>query len=411
MDARVHVVCAVHLEIQLSCAGSALSFPLVTMGQKPGKSGAVTNQKKAVEKIKIGTKAISHAKERMKPLSEEDSVHQHFHYRFRNTVGDPLLIPSTSTMDIVNREDKLSQVTFDAVLASEQKKGFDETMFVDTFADFFPGTQPDDKLEKRVFQIVFHAITRTAKTDVLTHQAVEVFLDTIEPLPKKQRATRVRELRGWFAQNVDQGLDGQLNNLQFYQKMQQIKADNGDLYERMFGGLMREKATTFGKTKAEECLYFEEGDPAEPVETNPPAPTEKASAEPPTPSKEANANSESKEHLEPPSPPSKPSSRPSTAEGEEYTITFQEGPLGLKLGEDIVMGVHTIIVEALAPGGQAEQNEDICEGDVLTKVNGNVLDSSTSKEKVLALIGSSPRPMTLTFKMGPDNGSTDDEGD
>ena len=229
------------------------------MGQAQGKDGKGGKSSKG--KLKTATKAISHASKKM---SEEDSKHQHFHYRFRQLGGDPLLLPSGNSLADIPRKDKLSTIAFDALLASRNVKGVDEDTFVDTFSGMYsaPGEREApgfdqkawEKVEKKVIQIVFLAITRTTKKPYVNHETLTLFLNTVEKLPEGKRRTRTRELRTWFAQNVDGGLSGKMNMSQFYSKIMDFKNDGDPAYENMMDGLIK-KLSTYPKTFAEDHLF------------------------------------------------------------------------------------------------------------------------------------------------------------
>ena len=80
-----------------------------------------------------------------------------------------------------------------------------------------------DNAQKKVIMLAFDVITRTTKTKTITADSLTKFLDVCTPLEDDQRRTRTRQLRSWFAQNVDGGLNGKMTKVDFYKKITQFR--------------------------------------------------------------------------------------------------------------------------------------------------------------------------------------------
>ena len=86
-------------------------------------------------------------------------------------------------------------------------------------------------------------------------------------------------------------------------------------------------------------------------------------------------------------------------ESDEYTITVEEGSIGIEL-EDIERFRNVgkrVQVKRLVPGGQAEMAGTVSKGDILVSVNGVSLEQEDVK-KAYAVIASMPRPLVLTLR-------------
>ena len=213
---------------------------------KKGKKNEKSKAQKATLKVVAGKKKPADA------LSNEDNLHQHLHYRFRYLNGDPLLIPSKSTMTKesfkAKHQDTLSQGVLDGVLASQglAEKGIQEKSFVDTFGNFFLSSaqfnnpQEKEKAMKQVAMLTFDAITRTTQTTDVTVESLTKFLDTCTPLSDDQRRSRTRQLRTWFAQNVDQGIKGKLTKVDFYKKISQFIDDDDYAHVHAFDSMKKD---------------------------------------------------------------------------------------------------------------------------------------------------------------------------
>ena len=215
------------------------------------KKKSKTDAKKATIKVATSAKKGNTKKKPADALSNEDNLHQHLHYRFRFLNHDPLLVKSKSKLTkkvfLEKHNDQLSNQVLDGVLASEnlEKKGIDEAKFVNIFGDFFLPTvkfndpKEKEKAEKKIVMLTFDVITRTTKTKVVTADSLTKFLDICTPLPDDQRRTRTRQLRTWFAENVDGGLSGKLTKVDFYKKITQF-AEEEDAYIDMFDPIKKD---------------------------------------------------------------------------------------------------------------------------------------------------------------------------
>ena len=92
-------------------------------------------------------------------------------------------------------------------------------------------------------------------------------------------------------------------------------------------------------------------------------------------------------------------------EGETYTMTVKPGSIGLGLvprgSDDEALGVK---ISTVAAGSQAEQVDEIGEGDYLIKINETSVRQK-SMSQVMSLLKETKRPFVLTFELGEDEDS------
>ena len=87
------------------------------------------------------------------------------------------------------------------------------------------------------------------------------------------------------------------------------------------------------------------------------------------------------------------------------TFSFGPGPTGIKI-DKLSQG---FVVTDIEPESQADQFEDIFEGDLLVYVNDKKLTTEMTLETVNGLIKNSPRPLKLSFELGDDESTDADD--
>ena len=91
-------------------------------------------------------------------------------------------------------------------------------------------------------------------------------------------------------------------------------------------------------------------------------------------------------------------------DGETYTMKVVDGPIGLGLVPKNGNNASGVIISKISPGSQAEQVDEIGEGDYLIKINATNVRTKNMAD-IMELLKTTKRPFVLTFELGEESDS------